>query len=335
MTSAKFYNKKSIERYIAFIVIVFSVLFCFNMKMNSNNELNITMETMAAETILYGDINNDQSINPLDMTTFARKLANWVNYQNINSEAADLNYSDSVNPLDLTVFARYMANWIDYETLPYFNKNAVSWDYNGALPYDGTTKTVQLTGLPLGLTAIYSENTEVLTGNYIANAVLMFNDTVVQNISIAPLEWEINMQYIVTLTSDKNIVIPGETFEVNVNLLVPPTIIDCRIQVAYDSSLFEIVSLKYSDNSLLSANDYSDKGNYVNVIFSEDNNFYTTKGTVCKITFKVPETVVIGTSTPTSISILNETEFSTADFQTITGTNLDLRGVNINVTPSK
>lgn len=326
-------KRKSIERNIAFAIMFFLMLFCFNAGINRGGAgIAITSSSL---NVLYGDVNNDQSVNPLDRTALSRKLANYSDYQNINNEAADLNYSGDVNPLDLTVFARYMANWETYETLPYFNENAVFWNYNASFPYDGTEKTVNLKGLPSGISAIYSNNINTDTGHYTATAVLMFNGTELQNISIEPLEWDISTKYIVSLSSDINTVIPGETFKVNVDLVVPPDIIDCRIKVAYNSQLFEITALKYSDGSILGSNDYSNKENYVNILFSEDNELYTTKGTVCEITFKVIDTVNAESNIITPISILTDTEFSTADFQTITGDNLELNGININITNSK
>ena len=51
----------------------------------------------------------------------------------------------------------------------------VHWDYSGALRYDGTVKSVELVGLPEGVTAIYENNTASDAGIYTAKAMLNYD----------------------------------------------------------------------------------------------------------------------------------------------------------------
>ncbi|MDD4760567.1 MAG: S-layer homology domain-containing protein [Bacteroidaceae bacterium] len=67
--------------------------------------------------ILYGDVNNDGYVNPIDVTILARSLADWTDIQ-IDKPATDLNCDWYINAMDLTILVRYLAEWQGYEELP-------------------------------------------------------------------------------------------------------------------------------------------------------------------------------------------------------------------------
>ena len=68
----------------------------------------------------------------------------------------------------------------------------VRWDYSGAFRYDGSAKTVELTGLPEGVTAIYENNSATNAGVYTATAVLNYDfKNYEKPAEIVPCVWEI------------------------------------------------------------------------------------------------------------------------------------------------
>lgn len=73
-----------------------------------------------------------------------------------------------------------------------FDMSNVKWNYTTAFTYDGTAKTVTLTGLPAGLTANYTGNTATEVGNYVASVSFTY-DTEVYNMptQVANLNWSI------------------------------------------------------------------------------------------------------------------------------------------------
>ena len=75
--------------------------------------------------VLYGDVDGNGIVNPLDLLTLARYIARWPGIE-INEMAADVDSNGSVNPLDLLILARHFAGWVGYETLPYIAQPASS-----------------------------------------------------------------------------------------------------------------------------------------------------------------------------------------------------------------
>ncbi len=70
----------------------------------------------------------------------------------------------------------------------------VAWNYKDAFTYDGSAKTVELTGLPKGLTATYTGNTATEPGTYTAQVTFSYDDTVYNapDVSkISSLQWKI------------------------------------------------------------------------------------------------------------------------------------------------
>ena len=74
-----------------------------------------------------------------------------------------------------------------------YDMSGAKWDYTSALPYDGTVKTVLVTGLPAGVTvASYSGNTATNTGTYTASATLNYDTQNYEVPTIASLTWTIS-----------------------------------------------------------------------------------------------------------------------------------------------
>ena len=68
--------------------------------------------------IIYGDVNWDGRVTPLDATLLARRLAGQDGIM-INEKSADVNNDGRVTPLDQTILRRHLAGWAGYETLPF------------------------------------------------------------------------------------------------------------------------------------------------------------------------------------------------------------------------
>lgn len=68
----------------------------------------------------------------------------------------------------------------------------VRWDYAEPFTYDGTTKTIQLTGLPKGIYATYSENTALNAGIYIARAHMKYDANNLEVQQPSDCQWKIN-----------------------------------------------------------------------------------------------------------------------------------------------
>lgn len=74
-----------------------------------------------------------------------------------------------------------------------FDTSKVAWNYKDAFVYDGTEKTVELTGLPTGLTAEYTGNKATDAGNYTAKATFKYDDKNYEApaVSVSELKWTI------------------------------------------------------------------------------------------------------------------------------------------------
>ena len=66
-------------------------------------------------TIYYnfkiGDLNSDGYVTLVDLTILSRHLAEWADYQTINTVAADVNCDGEVTLVDITILSRYLAGW--------------------------------------------------------------------------------------------------------------------------------------------------------------------------------------------------------------------------------
>lgn len=73
-----------------------------------------------------------------------------------------------------------------------YDMSDVRWDYDSEFTYDGKTRTVELTGLPDGVTATYRDNTASDAGVYSAAAEFAYDEANFERpASIAPCIWEI------------------------------------------------------------------------------------------------------------------------------------------------
>ncbi|MBQ3124068.1 MAG: Ig-like domain-containing protein, partial [Clostridia bacterium] len=75
---------------------------------------------VTVKSFVYGDVNDDGKVNPLDSAYLSRYLAKWPGVT-INLDAADTNGDGKVNPLDSAILKRHIAKWPEYANLPYQN----------------------------------------------------------------------------------------------------------------------------------------------------------------------------------------------------------------------
>lgn len=76
-----------------------------------------------------------------------------------------------------------------YVTPGEYDMSAARWDYTEALIYDGTEKMVQLTGLPEGLTPVYSGNTATAPGSYWASVTFEYDTEHYYEPYMSDLNW--------------------------------------------------------------------------------------------------------------------------------------------------
>lgn len=86
----------------------------------SASETSVTKEFTFNDPAPYGDANDDERTNSIDLAYFQRYIANWENYteETVNLGVLDLNGNGSVDTIDAIILARHLAKWIGYETLP-------------------------------------------------------------------------------------------------------------------------------------------------------------------------------------------------------------------------
>jgi hypothetical protein len=77
-----------------------------------------------------------------------------------------------------------------------YNMSSAKWDYTAPFPYDGTQKTVAVTGLPSGVTVkSYLGNTATAVGTYTASATFAYDEVNYNEPTIASLNWEIEKTF--------------------------------------------------------------------------------------------------------------------------------------------
>ena len=79
------------------------------------------VESEVIETVLYGDVDTDGSVNPIDLVTLSRFVALWSGYDAsvINEDNSDVNTDESVDSVDTVILARHLADWTGYKYLPF------------------------------------------------------------------------------------------------------------------------------------------------------------------------------------------------------------------------
>ena len=72
-----------------------------------------------------------------------------------------------------------------------YDMTNVAWDYAGPFTYDGTTKCVELAGLPEGVSAVYTDNKKSAAGTYVAKATFAYDAVNHHAPAVADCVWEI------------------------------------------------------------------------------------------------------------------------------------------------
>ena len=72
-----------------------------------------------------------------------------------------------------------------------YDMSGVAWNYVEPFEYDGSDKTVELTGLPDGVTAEYTNAVASAAGSYTAHATLIYDEVNYEEPTVGDLEWEI------------------------------------------------------------------------------------------------------------------------------------------------
>ena len=104
------------------------------------------------------------------------------NYTATFTVAGTANYSGLSKPVPFTIAKAT------------YNMGSARWDYVGAFTYDGSVKTVGVSGLPLGVTvSSYSGNTAILSGTYTAHATFAYDTVNYNEPELADLVWEIKL----------------------------------------------------------------------------------------------------------------------------------------------
>ncbi|MBQ7821677.1 MAG: InlB B-repeat-containing protein, partial [Clostridia bacterium] len=91
------------------------------MDMNFNAiEFNTVNSTVEVIEYIYGDVNSDGKITPVDSAYLSRHLASWSGYEAdaIDTKASDVNCDGKVTAVDSAMLSRHLAGWSGYETLP-------------------------------------------------------------------------------------------------------------------------------------------------------------------------------------------------------------------------
>ena len=72
-----------------------------------------------------------------------------------------------------------------------YDMTNVAWNYAGPFTYDGTTKCVELAGLPEGVSAVYTDNEKSAVGTYVAKATFAYDAVNHHAPAVADCVWEI------------------------------------------------------------------------------------------------------------------------------------------------
>ena len=97
------------------IAITLALVFAFGM-------LCAVPASAAGADTVYGDVNGDGSVTPLDAIILMRYLSGWSGYS-IDTAASDIDLSGSVNAKDSVILIRHLTSVKGYETLPFTGDN--------------------------------------------------------------------------------------------------------------------------------------------------------------------------------------------------------------------
>lgn len=82
-------------------------------------------------------------------------------------------------------------NWSISKTS--YDMSSAAWDYTESFIYDGTEKSISLTGLPEGVTPVYKGNTGTNSGSYEAEVTFEYDEKNYEKPSFGGCRWEIGM----------------------------------------------------------------------------------------------------------------------------------------------
>ncbi len=162
----------------------------------ANPTLNVSgVKTTYTYTGSLQTINSGATVNNTEQTiTYSNNTFTTVAQGNGKvvtiSVAASTNYNAVSKTVTLTV------NKASY------NMSGVRWNYTSAFTYDGSAKTITLTGLPSGVTPNYSNNSKTNAGTYSASVTFSY-DTANYNApsAVSNCAWVINKANPVTAAS--------------------------------------------------------------------------------------------------------------------------------------
>lgn len=100
---------------------------------------------------------------------------------------------------ELKLYATLTINKISYDM------SLVSWNYSSPFTYDGNQKTIELSGLPNGVTVNqYSNNQKTNAGTYTATATFNYDSTNYNQPSVTDCSWTINKADIIGVSVEEN-----------------------------------------------------------------------------------------------------------------------------------
>ncbi|MBD5585680.1 MAG: hypothetical protein HDQ88_11405 [Clostridia bacterium] len=160
---------------------------------------NFTIEARDISNVSFGTINNQpytgSDVRPQPAITDTGLTPTKVLTENVDFA---FDYTDNVNVGTATIKIIGAGNYKGEKQTTFtiikgtYDMSGVAWNYTGAFPYDGTTKTVTVTGLPTGLSVnAYTGNSAINVGNYTASVTFNYDATNYNEPTLADLAWQI------------------------------------------------------------------------------------------------------------------------------------------------
>lgn len=179
---------------------------------------NITISDVAIKSVVTKE--DDQDVTEQAAVTVDEKTEGKIYRMHVADGISDNLY------VNLSYTCDYGENGTEecdtqIEILPKetFDVSTVKWDYTTPFTYDGTVKKVELTGLPEGLSATYTNNEATEPGDYTAQATFVYDDTEydVPEFTATSLDWQIQPK----LHTDEPEVTPTPTADNSQNTASP------------------------------------------------------------------------------------------------------------------
>lgn len=159
---------------------------------------------------------NDESLKTFENITFinqtidydgqeheiiiAGELPQGTNVAYENNKGTNAGVYDAKATLTLEGYKKLeLTAQLTINKLNYDMSNA-RWDYENEFTYNGVEQTVEVVGLPQGVSAQYSDNAKIDAGSYVATAQLIYDTQNYNAISILDLNWKINKANITGIT---------------------------------------------------------------------------------------------------------------------------------------